>query len=303
MRARAAEGLLEELTSQLWPSSTVSWSRMDEGLSNYNFTLNVDGRQFFAQVSEASEELGNLSASRTGRIAFTRRAEELNIGPAVVAAGERGDFTYLITEFGGKSLGALERPLTDEIVRKVGESLGALHRSAPMPEPYSWASHPIEGTLRFCNSISSRGPDVVNAIEMTREVSARVHELRGEFSVVPVHADLMPENILWDGERVRLIDWEYSGMGDAVFDLADFTAKNYLSESMTAALVSGWGGVFEAVREIVIAYIPLSVLREAVWACRADELGWRPDVDYLGYAASRVSDARASLEADGWPFG
>ena len=39
---------------------------------------------------------------------------------------------------------------------------------------------------------------------------------------VPCHNDLLAANFIWDGMRVRIVDWEYAGMGDRCFDLANF---------------------------------------------------------------------------------
>ena len=46
---------------------------------------------------------------------------------------------------------------------------------------------------------------------------------------MPCHNDLLTANFLDDGTRLRILDWEYAGMGDRFFDLANFSDNNDLS--------------------------------------------------------------------------
>ena len=46
-----------------------------------------------------------------------------------------------------------------------------------------------------------------------------------------VHNDLLALNFIDDGERTWIVDWEYAGMGDAYFDLANFAVNNELDEA------------------------------------------------------------------------
>ena len=48
---------------------------------------------------------------------------------------------------------------------------------------------------------------------------------------MPCHNDLLSANFLGDGERLRIIDWEYAGMNDRYFDLGNLAVNNELSEA------------------------------------------------------------------------
>ena len=56
---------------------------------------------------------------------------------------------------------------------------------------------------------------------------------------MPCHNDLLAGQLHpLAGERIRLVDWEYAGMGDRYFDLGNFAVNNELGESQEAALLA-----------------------------------------------------------------
>src|SRR5690606_2746336 len=61
-------------------------------------------------------------------------------------------------------------------------------------------------------------------------------------SLRPCHNDLLPANLVDDGERMRLIDWEYAAMGDPWFDLGNLAENNLLSERAERRLLELYFG-------------------------------------------------------------
>ena len=55
----------------------------------------------------------------------------------------------------------------------------------------------------------------------------------------PCHNDLLPANFIDDGERIRIVDWEYAGMGDPFFDLGNFSINHELTSDEDAAAARG----------------------------------------------------------------
>ena len=51
---------------------------------------------------------------------------------------------------------------------------------------------------------------------------------------VPCHNDLLPANFLLTDGRVRIVDWEYAGMGDRFFDLGNLAVNNELDDRTTS---------------------------------------------------------------------
>ena len=58
--------------------------------------------------------------------------------------------------------------------------------------------------------------------------------MRGDQPLSPCHNDLLNANFIRAGERIWIVDWEYAGMGDRFFDLANFSVNHELSEAESA---------------------------------------------------------------------
>jgi thiamine kinase-like enzyme len=116
------------------------------------------------------------------------------------------------------------------------------------------------------------------------ETAARVERARGPAAERPCHNDLLTANFIDDGPRIRIVDWEYAGMGDVFFDLANFTVNNGLSKDETSALLHAYFGDVRPDHERSLALMRyMSDFREAMWGVVQQALS-DLDFDYRGYA-------------------
>ena len=69
-----------------------------------------------------------------------------------------------------------------------------------------------------------------------------MREALGPRVTVPCHNDLLAENMLDDGTRVRLIDYEYSGNNDACFELGNIWSEASLPPELLDVLVTAYFG-------------------------------------------------------------
>jgi aminoglycoside phosphotransferase (APT) family kinase protein len=67
--------------------------------------------------------------------------------------------------------------------------------------------------------------------------------LAGDPRLVPSHNDLNPANVLWDGERVWLVDWEQSGLTHPYYDMAALSTFLLIDDGVALQLVTAQEGV------------------------------------------------------------
>ena len=112
------------------------------------------------------------------------------------------------------------------------------------PEVVAFLEHESCLVTRFVDAYADtvvvRGGTLPAEHAAAKATADRVEATLGSPSLRPCHNDLLNANLLEDGERIRIVDWEYAGMGDPFFDLANFAVNNGLDEDGDRALLGAY---------------------------------------------------------------
>jgi len=136
--------------------------------------------------------------------------------------------------------------------------------------------------------------DYVRLIDADAKYLALADRLEAAQVPLPIvfgHNDLLPGNVMDDGTRLWLIDWEYAGFGTAMFDLANLSSNGEFSAADDTALLDAYfnGKVDDALRGAFTAMKASSVLREALWAMVSDVHLKTPGADYQAHARTYLA--------------
>lgn len=117
------------------------------------------------------------------------------------------------------------------------------------------------------------------------------------------HSDLVPQNFLLTDSGLKLVDFDYAGMGWTAFELASFACQAELNEQETELLLKSYtSSLDDSQRARVELMRFVAGVREAVWATMAEPIlsdqtipldGWT----YQGYAASNLSQASQVVDS------
>jgi thiamine kinase-like enzyme len=117
----------------------------------------------------------------------------------------------------------------------------------------------------------------------------------GPVELVIGHNDLLAANILDDGHKLWLIDWEYGGFNTPLFDLAGLATNNALSEEQEQVILERY---FEAPVEVrwrsYQAMKCASLMRETLWSMTS-EIHSELDFDFANYTAENMARLTAAL--------
>jgi thiamine kinase-like enzyme len=222
---------------------------------------------------------GLLGIDRAVEHAASLRAEEIGVGPTVA------DFVasegWLVTRFiEGRSI-APEEMRSPSVLPRVAESLRRLHSAAAIPGRFD--AYVVVDTYRA--EAEANRAEIPKEFATAREVAERIRVARGPQPLVPCHNDLLNANFLDDGLKIRIVDWEYAGMGDRFFDLANFSVNHEFGVDDDRRLLAAY---FGAEREADLAALRLmrfmSDFREAMWGVLQSGIS-ELDFDFRGYAA------------------
>jgi len=212
----------EELTAII--SRISAWAKADHiqveriaGLTNTNYCATVDGERFFLRVS--GENAVRLGINRRHEAAALKNAASLGLGPEVVAfLLPEG---HLVTRWvEGRHWDAAEFR-TPEHVCLLTETVKRLHGLPPTGAVFS----PFRRVETYGDTARGLGvpfPAGFDAfIRAAHGVEAEQQRDPGDWQRF-CHNDLVSVNYLYreQDSAIRILDWEFAGMGDIYYDLA-----------------------------------------------------------------------------------
>jgi thiamine kinase-like enzyme len=266
--------------------------QLEGGITNRNFRVTFGGTDYVLRLPGKRTDL--LGIDRDAECAATKAAFELGFAPRVVTLLD--DPPCLVTAFVPGQRAEVGDLRTPEAIAEIARDLRALHDSAT---DLSTDFDPFRLVERYAATATERGADLPDGYDAALELSKKVEDaIRGRsgHERVPAHNDLLPANFLRDGDRVKLIDWEYAGMGDRWFDLGNFAANNELDDEGEARLLEAYFG--SAPDEQALATLKLfrfvSDFREGMWGSVQSVLS-EVDFDFRAYAEKHFDRVRETI--------
>jgi thiamine kinase-like enzyme len=264
---------LEAAVERVWPGREARVEVLGGGITNHNLKVEIDGEAFVLRV--AGKDTNLLGIDRTVELEATTAAAALGIGPDVVAFVEPEG--WLVTRFFAGSTPPLERMREPDLLARVAVALRAFHDGPPIPGSFD-SFRVVE---RYRETALARGGAVPDAYDGAHELAGRIERIRGDAPPKPCHNDLLNANFLDDGEQLRIVDWEYAGMGDPFFDLANFSINHELDEAARRDLLRAYGAEDARALELMCF---MSDFREAMWGVVQTSVS-ELDFDFVSYAA------------------
>ena len=267
---------VEEMVERVWPGRKATIEVLGGGITNRNFKITLDDGAYVLRIGGKDTEL--LGIDRRVEHEASLAAAAVGVGPDVIAFIEPEG--YLVTQFIGGAVVEPEAIREAEALRRVAQSLRAIHSGPPIAARFD-SFRVVEA---YAATAATHGIAIPPAYESARETAALVERARGPVPERPCHNDLLTANFIDDGHRIRIVDWEYAGMGDVFFDLANFAVNNGLSKDETAEFLRAYVGDVRPEHERSLTLMRfMSDFREAMWGVVQQALS-DLDFDFRGYA-------------------
>lgn len=261
------------------------------GLSNISFVA-TDARGKY--VVRTGKDYAFHHVFRAREIMTARAAFAAGLGPEVIY-DEPGLMVSRFIE--GRSLDAADVrnriESVAELIRRYHDSVAKGITGAAF---FFWVFHVIRdyaATLKASsNPMTARLSEL---LVLNAELEAAQTPLPIRFG----HNDLLPANLIDDGKRLWLIDFEYAGYGTAMFDLAGLASNAGFDAAQSAALLTAYFGPPPS-PELLRSHAAMqcaSLLREAMWGLVSELYLTTPGVDFDAYAKDNFARFDAALAA------
>ena len=297
MPAPSLDVVLAKLSAQLGAPDGDAVP-LDGGLSGRTYRVHLGRGDYVVHLG--GKDTTALGISRAVEREATEAAARVGVGPEVAAYLPLED--VLVTRYlEGRALRP-EEVSEPDILADLAESLKTLHRGRRLRAPFS----PFRVAEVYRATALVHGAAVDERYDRAHALAAEVEAaLTGpDHAPVPVHGDLMPDNLIYDGERVRIVDWEYAGMGDRFFDLGNLSANARFDEGDDEWLLTAYLNAPPTARQFAAVRLMrlVSDYREAMWGLVQSAIS-PVDFDFRGYADeyfARFDEGAADPQVRRW---
>ena len=261
------------------------------GLTNQNFLVRDDTGQYVVRLGD---DIIEHQIMRFNELAASKAAHQAGISPKVVH-NEPG---ILVIDF------IPSRPLSAEDVRnpdylsRIIPLIKTCHTKIPdflrgpslifwvfqVVRDYAWTLH--DGKSNYVSVL----PKLLDAATLLEKAS-------GPYELIFSHNDLLSANILDDGKRLWLIDWDYAGFNSPLFDLGGLASNNEFTQAQEKWLLEEYyeNPLNEELWQRYQAMKCASLLRETMWSM-VSEIHSRLEFNFASYTTENMQRFDESFE-------
>ena len=273
-----------------WAGRSVTAERIPAGLTNTNHRVEVDGVPCFVRIPGTATEL--LAVDRGNELHNTRAAAEAGVAPRVLQS--LPDWDVFVLEWLSARTMSVETLNVVGMPARIAEVLRRLHAGPRFRDDFDM----FRLSERYLALVDER--DIAIPAGYRERLAALPH-IEAALAVhplatVPCHNDLLADNYLDDGERLWIVDWEYSGNGDPTFELGNTCQELGYDEAQATELCAAY---FGEAAPALLARMRLQMIMSDVgwtlWAAiqaRISTIAY----DFTGWAEERWSRASAALD-------
>ena len=269
---------VEEMVERVWPGRSAEIEVLGGGITNRNFKVTIDGETYVLRIGGKDTEL--LGIDRRAEHEASLAAAAVGIGPEVVAFVEPEG--YLVTRFIEGEAIAIPRLREPDMLERIADSLRRFHGGPAIPGVFV----PLRIVEAYRGLALARGVRIPAEYDLAAAVGRRIELafLAAPVELRPCHNDLLNANLIDDGTRVRIVDWEYAGMGDPYFDLGNLSINHDMTPDDDAQLLAAYHGSVATARLARLTLMRIvSDFREAMWGVLQQGISTL-DFDFVEYA-------------------
>lgn len=263
------------------------------GLTNIVFRVRRDGKDHLLRIPGPGTE------------EYIDRGVEAHNAKAAARAGVSPEVQYFDTATGVMLAGYVDAPTmtpdrflaTQGAPTRAGEAFRQLHQSGESFEFRFELFSMIDEYLRVLGEKDATLPEgyheTVEEAETVRSALAA-----NPAPLAPCHCDPLCENFLDDGSKMWIVDWEYSGMNDPLWDLGDLSVEAGFDEARDLEMLTAYcgGAPSEATVSRMVIYKAMCDLLWTLWGLIQYADG-NPAEDFWAYSEERFARCR-KLMAD-----
>lgn len=226
---------LDRIIQEVWKNAAISYEPLNGGVVNHTYKVMANGECFVLRVNGRQNDY--LGLSREDENELVRLMSYAGVAPRFIA----GTSEYLLTEFidaDTLSRDEMRRPSTIHSVIEILKKIHSIRGVNRTVTPFDMLSKHLEGMI----ALGVPFPNELNELLLEVDAIRQRYDSDCMSRKAFCHNDFYTFNILNANEKLYVIDWEISGMGDIFFDFATISFSNAFSEELDEYMLQCYFG-------------------------------------------------------------
>ncbi len=272
------------------PAGRLTVERL-AGLTNRNYKISAGNERFVLRVP------------REGTAEYIDRQAEAEAARIAAEAGVNAELLFF-----DSADGLMLTRFVDGAVTMDGErfkDLGAVARAAKAFRRIHDCGHSfptefelfrkMDEYLDYLRQKEARIPDGYAEVQTEAGAVRQALAFRPA-DLAPCHCDPLAENFLDTGERIYIVDWEYSGNNDPMWDLGDLSVEAGFGPEQDAALLAAYFTGRPPAAQVgrMVMYKAMCDLLWTLWGV-IQVVNENPVDDFRAYATGRLERCRSLM--------
>ncbi len=281
---------IEKIKSlSIWKED-ITISPLEGGITNLNFIVSHGNEKVVVRLGQ---DIPEHLVFRSNEINVSKAAYEIGVSPKLIYS-ETG---VLVLEFIESK--TLDASGVQKNLKKIIPVVKKIHTEIPnvlsgLPAIF-WVFYVIK---YYANFLKSKKSKHVGIIDDLLNKASKLENLSSPRHIVFGHNDFLAANFLDDGSRIWVVDWEYGGFNDPLFDIGGLASNNDFNEDLEKEALELY---YEKPvnKELLMKYNAMktaSLLRETMWSM-VSELTSKLDFDYGEYTQENLNKFSKAYEA------
>ncbi len=262
---------------------------LEGGITNLNFLVSDSGSKSVVRLgSDIPEHL----VYRSNEIIVSEAAYQIGVSPKLIY-NEPG---VLVLEFIESK--TLEPKTVRENLNKIVPIIRKIHDEIPnklsgQPQIF-WVFYVIK---YYSNYLLNKNSSHISLIPSLLKKAEKLEKLSSPREIVFGHNDLLAANFLDDGSKIWVVDWEYGGFNDPLFDIGGLSSNNDLDENLENEVLEMYFKEKPS-KDLIIKYNAMktaSLLRETMWSM-VSEITSKIEFNYAEYTSDNLKKFEESFD-------
>jgi thiamine kinase-like enzyme len=281
---------IEKIKSlSIW-SHELTINPLEGGITNLNFLVNHGDDKLVVRLGQ---DIPEHLVFRSNEINVSKAAYEIGVSPKLI----HSELGVLVLEFIESQ--TLDPKGVQKNLERIMPVIKKIHHEIPnflsgQPAMF-WVFHVIKYYANFLRSNQSSHLDKIDDL---LNKASKLEKLSSPREIVFGHNDFLAANFLDDGSKIWVVDCEYGGFNDPLFDIGGLASNNDFNQDLEQEALEMY---YEKplTNDVLSKYNSMktaSLLRETMWSM-VSEITSKLDFDYGEYTQDNLSKFNEAFES------